>query len=192
MWVLSPDITAALMYGRMLPAAPEMRMTPNPLVGIYACQDGRSLVLMMLQSERFWPHFAETIGRPDLLERWPTPEARQAHRQEMREELERHFATRTRAEWTEILRASECIWGPLQSPMELADDPQVQANGYLLESPAPEGTVRVCANPVQFGGTPPTVRRPAQDAGAQTEEVLLELGCSWEEIGGWKEAGVIS
>ena len=192
MWVMSPDITAALMYGNMLPTAAEMPVIPNPLVGNYRCGDGKSIVLMMLQSERFWPHFAETVGRRDLLERFPTPEARQAHRQEMREELERHFATRSGAEWAEILRASECIWGPLQNPLELADDPQVQANGYLLDSPAPEGTVRVCANPVQFGGAPPTVQRPAQDAGAQTEEVLLELGCTWDDIGSWKEAGIIS
>src|SRR5437660_1133411 len=92
MWVMSPDITAALMYGSMLPTAGEMPVIPNPLVGNYRCGDGKSLVLMMLQSERFWPHFAETVGRRDLLERFPTPEARQTHRQEMREELERHFA----------------------------------------------------------------------------------------------------
>src|SRR5436309_746753 len=73
-WVMSPDITAALMYGNMLPTAGEMPVTPNPLVGNYRCRDGKSLVLMMLQSERFWPHFAETVGRRDLLERFPTPE----------------------------------------------------------------------------------------------------------------------
>jgi crotonobetainyl-CoA:carnitine CoA-transferase CaiB-like acyl-CoA transferase len=192
LWVLSPDITAALMYGTMLPSAGEMKMIPNPLVGNYVCSDGKWIVLMMLQSERFWPHFAETVGRQDLLARYPTAEARQSGRQEIAEELGRHFRTRTRDEWAAVLRASECIWGPLQTPLDLPDDPQVQANGYLLDSPTAEGTVRVCANPVQFGGTPPVVRRGAQDAGAQTEEVLLELGCSWEEIGCWKEAGVIS
>jgi crotonobetainyl-CoA:carnitine CoA-transferase CaiB-like acyl-CoA transferase len=192
MWVLSPDIVAALMYDHMLPSAGEMKMIPNPLVGNYACQDGKWLVLMMLQSERFWPHFAETIGRKDLLERYPTPEARQTNRQEIADELARHFATRPRAEWEVILRGSECIWGPIQNPLELPHDPQVQANGYLLESPGSDGPVRVCANPVQFGGEPPVVRRAAQDAGAQTEEVLLELGCSWEDIARWKEAGVVS
>ena len=68
----------------------------------------------------------------------------------------------------------------------------MQANGYLLDSPTSEGTVRVCANPVQFGGTPPTVARGAQDAGAQTEEVLLELGYGWEDIATWKERGIIA
>jgi crotonobetainyl-CoA:carnitine CoA-transferase CaiB-like acyl-CoA transferase len=50
----------------------------------------------------------------------------------------------------------------------------------------------VCANPVQFGGDPPVVQRAAQDAGAQTEEVLLELGCSWDDIARWKESGLVS
>ena len=68
----------------------------------------------------------------------------------------------------------------------------MQANGYLLSSPTPDGPVQVCANPVQFGGEAPTVRSPAQDAGAQTEEILLELDCTWDDIGRWKEAGVIS
>src|SRR5206468_1131199 len=128
LWVLSPDIVAALMYGVLLPSAGEMRVTPNPLVGNYVCRDGKSIVLMMLQAERFWPHFAETIGRRDLLERYPTPAARQEKRQEIAEELARHFATRSRDEWARILRASECIWGPLQSPLDLPQDPQVEAN----------------------------------------------------------------
>jgi crotonobetainyl-CoA:carnitine CoA-transferase CaiB-like acyl-CoA transferase len=192
MWVLSPDIVASLMYGFMLPAAGDMPAAPNPLVGTYFCADGKGLVLMMLQAERFWPLFAATVGRPDLLERWSTPEARREQAAAIRDELAAHFATRPRAAWEEVLRASECIWGPLQTPLDLPDDPQVQANGFLLESPTHDGPVRVCANPVQFGGEPPAVRGPAQDAGAQTEEVLLELGCTWEDIGRWKDAGVIA
>lgn len=192
MWVLSPDITAALLYGGMLPSAGEMPSAPNPLVGTYFCADGKAIVLMMLQAERFWPLFAATIGRPDILERHPTPEARFTAADAIRGELVALFATKPRAEWEGLLRVTECIWGPLQTPLELPDDPQVQANGYLLESPTADGPVRVCANPVQFAGQPPAVRAPAQDAGAQTEDVLLELGCTWDEIGRWKDAGVIS
>jgi crotonobetainyl-CoA:carnitine CoA-transferase CaiB-like acyl-CoA transferase len=147
---------------------------------------------MMLQAERFWPIFAATVGRPDILERYPSAEARRDQAAAIRDELVALFATRSRAEWEERLRASECIWGPFQTPLDLPGDPQVQANGYLLSSPTADGPVQVCANPVQFSGEAPEVRSPAQDAGAQTEEVLLELDCSWDDIGRWKDAGVIS
>jgi crotonobetainyl-CoA:carnitine CoA-transferase CaiB-like acyl-CoA transferase len=192
MWVLSPDITATYLYGRMLPSAGEMPSAPNPLVGTYFCADGKGLVLMMLQAERFWPLFAATVGREDLLARYATAAARFENAAAIREELAAFFLTRPRAAWEERLRASECIWGPFQTPAELADDPQVQANGYLLEAETSGGPVRLCANPVQFGGEPPVVRAPAADAGADTEAVLLEHGCTWDELAAWKEAGVIS
>jgi crotonobetainyl-CoA:carnitine CoA-transferase CaiB-like acyl-CoA transferase len=192
MWVLSPDITAAHLYGRMLPSAGEMPPAPNPLVGTYACRDGKKLVLMMLQAERFWPIFVATVGRRDLLERHPSAEARFQNATAIREDLAAFFATEPRAHWEEKLRASECIWGPFQTPADLADDPQVRANGFLLHADGPEGPIDLCANPVQFGGEAPALRSTAPDAGAHTEEVLLELGCSWDDIGRWKDAGVVS
>src|SRR5262249_51529593 len=140
----------------------------------------------------FWPIFAATVDRQDILDRHPTPAARTEHAAAIREELAAMFATRPRAAWEERLRASECIWGPFQTPADLADDPQVAANGYLLDAKTDEGRVRLCANPVQFGGEPPVVRSPAPDAGAHTEAVLLEHGCSWDEIARLKDAGVIS
>ena len=36
------------------------------------------------------------------------------------------------------------------------------------------------------------VRSRAPEAGEHTEEVLLEAGYGWEDIGRWKESGVIS
>ena len=192
LWVLAPDITATYLYGRMLPPAGAMPAAPNPLVGTYPCADGKALVLMMLQAERFWPVFAATVGREDLLARYPSAEARRERADEIRVELATFFATRPRADWEAQLRASECIWGPLQTPADLADDPQVQANGYLLEAMTDEGPIRLCANPVQFDGAPPVVRSAATDAGVHTEEVLLELGYQWEDISRWKAAGAIS
>ena len=71
------------------------------------------------------------------------------------------------------------------------DDPQAIANGYIAEVEHPGGqTLRVVRTPVQFNGVPAPVGI-APEAGQDTEQILLELGHSWEDIGALKDAGVI-
>ena len=56
-------------------------------------------------------------------------------------------------------RPSKGVWAPLQTPLEVHDDPQVVANGYLEPITASSGAEFVLpANPVQFDETPPSVR----------------------------------
>jgi crotonobetainyl-CoA:carnitine CoA-transferase CaiB-like acyl-CoA transferase len=193
-WVMSPDIVAAMTYGFELP--PAMRgMVPNPIVNTYECKDGKYVTLMMLQFERFWAQFANTVGRDDWLANpdWDSPEKRKAAAPWIVEAVAEHFKTRDRAEWEAILRASDCIWAPVASPLEIQHDPQVIANGYLMDYEDGQGNqTKVCSSPVQFGGEAFRVRSRAPDAGEHTEEVLLEAGFGWDDIGRWKEAGVIS
>src|SRR5207247_1310870 len=54
LWVLSPDIVAALMYGVMLPSAGEMRVPPILLVGYYIYRDWKSVTIMSLWTVRHW------------------------------------------------------------------------------------------------------------------------------------------
>jgi crotonobetainyl-CoA:carnitine CoA-transferase CaiB-like acyl-CoA transferase len=44
---------------------------------------------------------------------------------------------------------------------------------------------------MQFDEQPPTLR-PAPDLGQHTEDVLLALGMTWEDLAKYKEAGAIS
>jgi crotonobetainyl-CoA:carnitine CoA-transferase CaiB-like acyl-CoA transferase len=192
-WIMAPDIVAAMTYGFELPQSGMMGAV-NPLVHTYFAADGRGVVLMMLQSERFWPLAARTLGCEALLSdpRFDTPQKRQHEPAALVEELTALFATRPRAEWAERLNASECIWAPLQSPAEIPVDPQVIANGYVQEFEHPShGRFRVTASPVQFANEAPPVRRAAQELGADTESTLLEMGYTWEDIAGLKEAGAI-
>jgi len=118
--------------------------------------------------------------------------ARFAHRAECVCELDTIFATRTLAEWRAALADAEGVWAPMQTVRELADDPQAVANGYLPEVERGHGTrFTLVASPVQFDETAPALR-PAPDLGQDTEEVLLALGLSWEEIAAAKEAGAVS
>jgi crotonobetainyl-CoA:carnitine CoA-transferase CaiB-like acyl-CoA transferase len=50
--------------------------------------------------------------------------------------------------------------------------------------------VALVASPAQFDEEPVHVTR-APEHGEHTEAVLLELGLSWDEIGGLKERGAV-
>jgi crotonobetainyl-CoA:carnitine CoA-transferase CaiB-like acyl-CoA transferase len=192
-WVMSPDIVAAMMYGFDLPQS-GMGAIPNALVGNYRCADGRHLVLMMLQETRFWPIFCRAVGREDLLRdpRFNPDAVRHQHTAELVGELRAMFEQRPRAAWAEVLNASECIWGPVQTPSEVAGDRQVVANRYVVAAERPgEDPVRVVSSPVQFDNGFVEVRSAAAEVGAHTEEVLLEAGYSWEDIAGLKAAQAI-
>ena len=80
----------------------------------------------------------------------------------------------------------------MQSAEEIHDDPQVLANGYLRDvDGGDKGRFKLVANPVQFDEVPPDFG-PCPEAGQHTEEVLLELGLSWDEITGYKQARAIT
>ena len=193
LWSLGPDVTSAKLYeGVELPKF-DRDSTPNPLVGTYPTKDGRFITIILLQSDRFWPDLCAHLDRPDLLDdpRFSDAAARYEHGRECVQELRAIFRSRTYDEWRERLQTLAGVWAPMQTPLEVHDDPQVIANGYLEPIEAASGTeFRLPANPVQFDETPASVGR-APDHGEHTDEVLLELGLSYDEIMEHKIAGAV-
>jgi crotonobetainyl-CoA:carnitine CoA-transferase CaiB-like acyl-CoA transferase len=103
--------------------------------------------------------------------------------------LEEIFASRSYAEWCERLRTLDAPWAPMQSVRELRDDPQARANGYLAPVESPDGVAfDLVGVPCQFDEEVPKLS-PAPEVGAHTEEVLLEMGMTWEEIAVFKRDG---
>jgi crotonobetainyl-CoA:carnitine CoA-transferase CaiB-like acyl-CoA transferase len=193
LWALAPDITSAKLYeGIELPTFDRDSM-PNPLVGTYPTKDGRFIILLLLQADRFWTDLAEHLERPGLIEdpRFKDGAARYEHRTECIQVLREIFRSRTYAEWCDRLQTLKGVWAPLQTPLEIHDDQQAIANGYLEQITVASGTqFALPANPVQFDETPAQVG-PAPDHGEHTDEVLLELGLSYDEILEHKLSGAI-
>jgi crotonobetainyl-CoA:carnitine CoA-transferase CaiB-like acyl-CoA transferase len=193
MWIMAPDIVATKLLGFDLPSG-DRTQAMNPIVNSYRTKDGRWLFLNMLQPDRYWADLCTHLGRPDLITepRYADGRARFEHRAECVRELDAVFAERTLDEWRATLADVEGVWAPMQSASEIASDPQALANGYLPEVDAGGGKVfTLVASPVQFDERSLTLS-PAPDLGQHTEEVLLELGLSWDDLAKLKEAGAIS
>ncbi len=193
MWALAPDITMAKIFENVEMPVFNRDSLPNPLVGTYPTKDGRFIILVLLQADRYWPDLCAHLERPDLLEdpRFKDGAARYEHREECIQVLREVFRTRTYDEWCERLQTLQGVWAPLQTPLELHNDPQAIANGYFEPITAASGTdFTLPANPVQFDETPVAVRH-APDHGEHTDEVLLELGLTYDEIIEHKVTGAV-
>jgi crotonobetainyl-CoA:carnitine CoA-transferase CaiB-like acyl-CoA transferase len=194
LWNIGPSIVACELLGiPNLPARSRDQMS-NPIVGSYRTSDDRFVQLVMLQSDRYWGPFCQVLGRHDLIAdpRFVDARARAKNAPACIAELDVEFARRTLAEAMALLGEQKGPWAVHQTPLEVFDDPQIQANGYLQPVKAGDGsTFHLVGNPVQFDeSAPPLVRAP--EHGEHTEEVLLEAGFTWDDLIGWKEREVVS
>lgn len=191
-WTLAADLQVAL-GGQPLFQNDRAKVI-NPLWNSYRTQDGRWLQLAMLQSDLSWPDFCRAIERPELEHdpRFENIERRADHCEELIQMLNDIFASQNRDEWERRLRDTDCIYGRVQTPEEVIEDPQAIANGFFVEMDHPEaGQTRYVTTPVTFGQNPASLRTASPETGQHTEEILLELGYDWDDITRLKEQEII-
>jgi len=166
----------------------------NPLYNHYKCKDDKWIVIAHLQPDRYWPNVCKAMGLEELEHdpRFSTIEARHDNAKELVAILDERFATKTRAEWMEIFRRENVIHTPVQSASEVFEDPQPLANDYIIQVEHPVwGKIKMLGFPWTFHETPASVKREAPELGQHTEEILLELGYTWDDITNLKSEEVI-
>jgi formyl-CoA transferase/CoA:oxalate CoA-transferase len=182
--------------GSPIPRLP--RGLTSPLWNHYRAKDGRWLMLAMSQLGRYWRPFREAMEHAtgerlepeEMTLDWIRGHAGDVVTLVRR--IDELFAQHTSAYWLALFRERDLLAEIAQDYSELPKDEQVIANEMLTSIPDDRyGELRFVATPVKLSETPGTVRSPAPGYGQHTEEVLLEAGYSWEEIGALREAGVI-
>lgn len=171
-------------------------MARNPLWNTYKCKDGKWLALANFQSDRYWTTFCKAMSLQHLEKdpRFQDSIAREKNHRELIRILDEIYASKTRQEWQQILDKEDLIHGIVNTIYDLSNDPQVIANDYIVDFDHPIlGRSKMTGMPFNLSKTPGVATRSRAPAlGEQTEEILLELGYSWEEIEKLKEAKVIS
>jgi crotonobetainyl-CoA:carnitine CoA-transferase CaiB-like acyl-CoA transferase len=166
----------------------------NPIYNHYQCKDGKWIVIAHLQPDRYWPNVCKAMGIEELEHdpRFSTIEARHDNAKDIVAILDKKFASKTRDEWIEIFKQENVIFTPVQSASEVFEDPQALDNNYIISVDHPVwGKIKMLGFPWAFHGTPAAVQREAPELGQHTEEILLEMGYSWEDIGALKSEEVI-
>jgi crotonobetainyl-CoA:carnitine CoA-transferase CaiB-like acyl-CoA transferase len=193
MWQVQMDVmNACLDEEATTRRLPDRYQMPNPLMLSYRTRDGRFIYLQMLSPDRFWPDLCRVLGQPAMATdpRFANLDARRQNSRACIEWLDGIFASRTFTEWRRILADFPGEWVPSVRPGELADDPQVQANDYFSHLHFDDFDLPVVAPPVRFEGEPAQPVR-APEFGEHTEEVLVEMGLSWEDLSALKDAKAI-
>ena len=168
----------------------------NPLWNHYPCADGKWLSFAMAQPDRFWHNFCRAVGILELEKdpRFENLTVRGQNAVELIRILDQHFATKPRDEWLKQFKAAnvDLIYAPVQTIPEVFQDPQVLANEYVVDFEHPVfGPIKVTGVPYKFSETPAEPKSAAPGFGQHTEEVLVELGHTWDEISELKNEAVI-
>ncbi len=194
LWSMGAALALSLQFG--MPWAPPAKGSSfgNPLVGTYRTKDDRWVSLCCLQAGRYWAEACALIGKPELAtdERFADAASITANAPAAIGILAEAFAERTGDEWRQVLAGFSGPWTMAQDTLEVVEDPQTLANGYVQDYETSEGTpFKLASPPVQFGGGPAEPRR-APEFNEHGDAILQGIGIDWDTIVDLKVRGVVA
>jgi crotonobetainyl-CoA:carnitine CoA-transferase CaiB-like acyl-CoA transferase len=194
MWAMSGELTGTEAIGADRFYQGDGRVAGNPLVALYRTRDDRFIQLVMTDGDRHFADLCRHLGRPELAgqEHFADQAARREHSAALIAILEEIIGSADLEDWMKALEGTSGVWAVVRGPREVPLDPQVVANEYVRVRHDREGRDYLSVvSPVRAIGDPDVDARPAPDHGEHTDEVLLGIGLSWEDLIGLKVAGAI-
>ena len=173
------------------------RRQPNhsgDLTRLRAASDGYILPNPGIGAGLNWRSVVEFLEEPELDdERFADASARLANAEELGKILDRCFETKKKTDVFYEAHERRFIYGIVQSPEEVLDNPQYHHRGYFVEQDHPiVGSITYPGAPFIMSGAPWEASLPAPSLGEHNEEILRDrLGYSVDDLARLRAAGVV-
>ena len=155
---------------------------------MYQAMDGDWFYVMCTKEEH-WQALCGAIGMSELTTdpRFATPRARAKHDKALAKILEASFLTTLAVAWVPVLQMAGVPCVPCTGMDAIFKDPHCAETDFFIFQDHPMyGRVQLPGVIPQFSETPGAVPRYAPLLGEHTEEVLLEIGYTKEQIEDFK------
>lgn len=140
----------------------------------YRTKDGH--IAALIYNDKHWNAFVNAVRPAWATEIYATLELRANQIDTVYGLIAQTMLERTTAEWMTLFHDLEIPAAPLNTPGALFDHPHLNAVGLFETVDTPHGPVRMPGVPTWFSRTPGRIAGPTHELGADTADVLRELG----------------
>ncbi len=187
LYTLSTGLISA-QYGNEYPK--NRKEVPNPFNNMYCCSDGKWVCVCLPEYDRDFEKLTSTLGIDTNAMFAVDSEINicgKVNEKKLNTNvvdfLDEAFAKYTQAEILKMLKEHDMPCEPASTPLDIYEDQNCWDNDMLVKIPYPSGEKIMPTGPVHFDsmpGAPEYVNYG--DMGAQTEEIMAQLGYSEDEI----------
>ena len=171
-FMLAEHANGAMFTPSLGPATYRRAVTPHRKP--YRTKDG--YISALVYNDKQWAAFTAAVRPPWADERFATLEQRSREIDTVYALLGKTFASRTTAEWLDLLRSLDIPCAPVRTLDELFDSEHLNTAGFFQTVDGPYGPVRFPGPPAWFSRTPGRIAGPAPRLGEHTAEVTAEFG----------------
>lgn len=176
-------------------AAPNRSGNDHAIVspyGMFRTADGE--IAIAPSQEQSYQRLIDALGAPELRDHalFRTNDLRVQNRQAMNAAIEALLKGGASDYWIAKLNAAGVPCERVKTLPEVFADPQIIEQEMVVGIDHPgHGEVRMLGFPIKFTEAPCRLYRPAPDLGADSDDILRELGYSAEDIAGLRAAAAV-
>jgi crotonobetainyl-CoA:carnitine CoA-transferase CaiB-like acyl-CoA transferase len=157
----------------------------SPCYNVYETKDGKYITIGALEP-KFWINLCRILNRQDLIEK------QNEVSDEILNDVQQIFRSKTQEEWNELLGSEDVCYAPVLNLQEAIEDPQIRHRDMVTDNSAStKRRVKQIGIVPKFSLTPGQIRRPSPVPGQDTDEILAEMGVPSSEIVKLRLEGVI-